>query len=108
MVQLPAERKVNALLLAMVQTSVVLELKVGVSPESLVAVKIGVVPKFCAPGLAKVMAWVPLGVPEGLLVPSTLAAVTVKELAVPVVRPVTTIGLDAPVAVMPPGLDVAV
>src|SRR3569623_1441714 len=111
MVQLPAERKVNAPLLAMVQTSVVLELKVGVSPESLVAVKIGVVPKFCAPGLAKVMAWVPLGVTlldaaDALPVPEQLVAVTVKKYAVPLVRPVTSLGLDAPVAVMPPGLDV--
>ena len=31
------------------------ELKVGVRPESEVAVSVGVVPKFCAPGLANVM-----------------------------------------------------
>src|SRR3569623_788420 len=113
MVQLPAERKVNAPLLAMVQTSVVLELKVGVSPESLVAVKIGVVPKFCAPGLAKVMAWVPLGVTlldaaDALPVPALFVAVTVKILLVPLVRPVTVMGLAVPAPVMPPGLDVTV
>ena len=41
-------------------------------------------------------------------VPIALVAVTVKVYAVPFVRPVTVIGLDAPVAVMLPGLDVTV
>jgi hypothetical protein len=41
-------------------------------------------------------------------VPVALVAVTVKVYAVPVVNPVTVIGEDAPVAVIPPGLEVAV
>ncbi len=41
-------------------------------------------------------------------VPAALVAVTVKVYATPVVRPVTVIGEDDPVAVMPPGLEVAV
>jgi hypothetical protein len=40
--------------------------------------------------------------------PAALVAVTVKVYAVPLVRPVTTRGLAAPVLVRPPGLDVAV
>src|ERR1700722_2423740 len=46
---------------------------------------------------------------EGWLVPpAALVAVTVKEYLVPSVRPVTRIGQDDPVAVMPPGLEVTV
>ena len=41
-------------------------------------------------------------------VPAAFVAVTVNVYAVPFARPVTTIGLLAPVAVMPPGLDVTV
>jgi hypothetical protein len=41
-------------------------------------------------------------------VPVALVAVTVKVYAVPVVSPVTVIGEDEPVAVMPPGLEVTV
>jgi hypothetical protein len=41
-------------------------------------------------------------------VPTALVAVTVNVYGVPVVKPVTTIGDDVPVAVMPPGLDVTV
>jgi hypothetical protein len=41
-------------------------------------------------------------------VPTALVAVTVNVYAVPVVKPVTTIGEDAPVPVTPPGLDVTV
>ena len=37
-----------------------------------------------------------------------LVADTVKVYATPLVSPVTVIGLDAPVAVCPPGLDVTV
>jgi hypothetical protein len=72
----------------MVQTPVVDELKVTVKlsvpvAESAVAVRVGVVPKFCVPGLAKVMVWLPLGVaeleaPDATLVPMALVAVTVK------------------------------
>ena len=41
-------------------------------------------------------------------VPIALVAVTVNVYAVPLVRPVTEIGLAVPVAVIPPGLDVTV
>src|SRR3569623_3777503 len=49
-VHVPVVTKVNAPPLVTVQTPVVLDVKLTVSPESLVAVKVGVVPKFCAPG----------------------------------------------------------
>jgi hypothetical protein len=41
-------------------------------------------------------------------VPAPLVAVTVNVYAVPLVNPVTVIGEDDPVPVIPPGLDVAV
>jgi hypothetical protein len=41
-------------------------------------------------------------------VPPDVVPATVNVYVVPVVRPVTEIGEDEPVAVMPPGLDVAV
>jgi hypothetical protein len=41
-------------------------------------------------------------------VPTLLVAVTVNVYAVPFVRPVTVRGDDAPLAVSPPGLEVAV
>ena len=82
-VQLPVVTKVSKPPLVMVQMPVVDELKVGVSPESLVAVSVGEVPKFWAPGLAKEMVCVALGVTlleaaEAALVPALLVAVTVK------------------------------
>jgi hypothetical protein len=40
--------------------------------------------------------------------PTLLLAVTVKVYAVPLVSPLTVRGLLAPVAVIPPGLDVTV
>src|SRR5690242_14875590 len=40
--------------------------------------------------------------------PTEFVAVTVKVYATPFVSPVTTIGLDEPVCVMPPGLEVTV
>jgi hypothetical protein len=49
--------------------------------------------------------------PEALLavdVPLALVAVTVNVYAVPVVKPLTVIGDDAPVPVIDPGVDVAV
>lgn len=49
----------------------------------------------------------PLGVEAGLT-PMALVAVIVKVYAVPLVRPGTTIGEAAPVAVMPLGLEVTV
>ncbi|MNT39404.1 hypothetical protein D3C72_1756470 [compost metagenome] len=54
-VQDPAVTKFSTPPLLMVQTPVVAELKVGVSPDVALAVSVGLVPKFCAPGLLKVM-----------------------------------------------------
>jgi hypothetical protein len=66
-----------------VQTPVVLEVKIGVRPDVAVAVNVGAVPKVCDPGLAKVMVWVANGVTEfdaadELLIPTAFVAVTVK------------------------------
>ena len=48
-------RKVKAPLVVMVQTPVVAEVKLTVSGELADAVSVGVVPKLCAAGCAKVM-----------------------------------------------------
>ena len=45
---------------------------------------------------------------EAAPVPTAFVAVTVKVYAVPLVRPVTTIGDDEPLAVIPPGFEVTV
>ena len=45
---------------------------------------------------------------EAVPVPTELVATTVKVYAVPLVRPVTVIGEEVPVAVMPPGEEVTV
>ena len=81
----PAVTKVNAPPEVIVQTPVVVELKLTANEDVAVAVpaKVGVVPKFLAPGFGKVMVCAPLGVaemdaPEATLVPIPLAAVTVK------------------------------
>src|SRR3569833_1572012 len=83
LVQVPVETKVSAPPEVIVQTPVVLDVRLTVSPDVAVVVYVGVVPKFCAPGLAKVMVWVPFGVTlfdadEALPVPTLLVAVTVK------------------------------
>jgi len=83
MVQVPPVTKVSAPPLVMVHTPVVLDVKVGVRPEDAVALRVGEVPKVCAPGLLKVMVWFALGVTlleaaEALPVPAELVAVTVK------------------------------
>lgn len=83
MVQVPAATKVTAPPEVMVHTLVVDEVKLTGRPASEVAVRVGVVPKFCAPGLAKVMVCVALGVTEleaseDGLSPAELLAVTVK------------------------------
>ncbi len=76
--------KVNVPPLVIVQTPGVDEVKVGVKPvASVVAISVGVVPKFRGPGLAKVTVWIDLGVIEldaldAGPVPATLSAVTVK------------------------------
>jgi len=68
------------------------------------------------PAVALPMAGAP-GAPRGVTlleaaeaapVPVTLVAVTVKEYAVPLVSPLTTIGLPAPLPVKLPGVDVTV
>ena len=51
--------------------------------DAAVAVNVGVVPRFCGPGLANVIVWVPFGVTafdaaDGAPVPAELAAVNVK------------------------------
>jgi hypothetical protein len=83
MVQVPVVTKVNAPPEVMVHTPVVLEVKLTVRLEVDVALRVGVVPKFCAPGLVKVMVWLATGVTEfeadeALPVPALLVAVTVK------------------------------
>lgn len=83
MVHVPAETVVNAPPLVIVQTAVVLDVKLTVSPELAVAVSVGDVPKFCVPGLLNVMTWVVAGVAlldatEAGPVPAELVAVTVN------------------------------
>ena len=73
----------NAPPLVIVQTPVVDELKVTLKPDVELAVNVGVVPKFCVPGLVKVTVWVAIGVIEldaadAAPVPTELVAVTVK------------------------------
>jgi hypothetical protein len=46
--------------------------------------------------------------PEDALVPALLVAVTVNVYDVPLLNPLTAIGLDPPLPVKPPGLDVTV
>ena len=83
MVQVPAVMKLRVPPLVMVHTAGVAELKLTGKPEEAVAVSVGVVPKFCAPGLPKVMVCGAAGVTaleaaEAGPVPATLLAVTVK------------------------------
>jgi hypothetical protein len=113
MLQVPAVIKVSVPPLVIVQILVVRELNVGVSPEEAVAVNVGVVPKFCAPGLVKVIVWLAFGVTEfealdGELVPALFVAVTVKVYAVPFVSPKTVSGEALPLPVIPPGSEVTI
>ena len=112
-VQVPVVTVVSAPPEVIVHTPVVDEVNVTVSPESDVAVRVGLVPKFCVPGLVKVIVCAALGVTEldaaeAAPVPAEFVAVTVKVYACPLVRPVTVIGLPTPVPVAPPGLAVTV
>ena len=96
-----------------VHTLVVALVKATLRPELAVALRVGVVPKFWLPGLLKVIVCAAFGVTavdadEALPVPALFVAVTVNVYAVPFVKPVTLIGLDAPLAVAPPGLAVTV
>lgn len=86
MVQVPTEIKVKVPPLVIVHTPVVDEVNEGVKLESDVALKVGVVPKFLAPGLLNVMVCVVFGVTvfeeaEAGPVPAALSAVTVKVYA---------------------------
>ena len=74
---------VRAPLVVIVQTDMVDDVNVGANPEDDVAVSVGGVPRFCGPGLANVIVWVPFGVTafdaaDGAPVPAELAAVNVK------------------------------
>jgi hypothetical protein len=82
-VQVPAVTKAKAPPLVIVQTPVVEDVNVGVKLESEVALSVGVVPKFCAPGLEKVIVCGAIGVTEldaaeAEPVPAELVAVTEK------------------------------
>ena len=107
----PVVRNVRAPPLVTVHTLVVLLVNVTGKPEDAMADSDGVVPKFFAPGLAKVIVCAAFGVTlleaaEAGLVPALFVAVTVKVYAVPFDRPVTVIGLPELVPVKLPGLDV--
>ena len=83
MVQVPALINVSAPPLAIVQTPVVEDVNDTANDEVEVAVKVGEVPKFCAPGFENVMVCGALCVNEfdaadATLVPALLVAVTVK------------------------------
>ncbi|MCY1246564.1 hypothetical protein D9M72_598090 [compost metagenome] len=83
MVQLPALRKTSLPLPSIVQTPVVDEVNATANDESELAVSVGVVPKFCDPGLLKVMICGDAGVTglllaDALPVPAELVAVTEK------------------------------
>ena len=80
---MPVVTKLKAPTLVMLHTPVVDELKVGVKLELALALSVGVVPKFCAPGLLKEIVCAALGVialeaPEAAPTPVELVAVTVK------------------------------
>ena len=113
-VQVPTVKKVSAPPVVMLHTPEVEDVNTGVKPgASVVAVSVGVVPKFCAPGLAKVMVWGEAGVTEleaadAGPVPALLVAVTVNVYATPFASPVTVIGEPEPVPVAPNGFEVTV
>jgi hypothetical protein len=82
-VQVPVVIKLKAPTLVIVHTPVVDEVNVGVKLELAVALSVGVVPKLCAPGLAKVIVCAAIGVTlleaaEAELVPAELVAITLK------------------------------
>ncbi len=97
----------------MVQTPGVREEKLTGSPEDAVAVSVGVVPKFCAPGLAKVIVCAALGVStkgaDSGPSPMAFRALTVTEYSVPLTKPTNVMGLPAKlpnVVVVPPYLKI--
>ena len=81
--QVPALTSVRTPLVVIMQTDVVDDVNLGANPDDAVAVSVGVVPRFCVPGLAKVIVWVPFGVTafdaaDGAPVPAEFAAVNVN------------------------------
>ena len=83
MEQVPVVTNVSAPALVIVHTPVAEDVNDTAKDEVEVAVNVGVLPKFCAPGFAKVMVCDALGVTEfdaadAVLVPALLVAVTVK------------------------------
>jgi hypothetical protein len=111
MVQVPAVTKVNTPPAVMVHTDVVADVNVGVKVDVAVAVNIGLVPKFCAAGFAKVIVCGAIGVTlldaaEAMPEPTALRAVTAHVTAVPLVKPVTVIGDAVAVAVCAPQVAV--
>ena len=112
MLQTPVVTKVSVLPL-IVHTPVVALVKVTGKVELAVAISVGEVPKFWLPGLLKVMLCVAFGVTaveavDAVPVPALFVALTVKVYAVPLVRPVTLIGLAAPPKVAPVSTTVTV
>jgi hypothetical protein len=82
-VQFPAVTKGKAPPDVIVHTPVVEEVKVTAALDVAVAVNVGLVPKACVPGSAKVIVWLATGVTaldtaEAGPVPAPLVAVTVK------------------------------
>lgn len=111
MVHCPEVRKASEPADEIVHTFVVVDVNATASPELAAAEIVGVVPKFCAPGLVNVMVCARFGVTavdadDALLEPTLLVAFTVKVYEVPFVRPDTVIGDPLPVDTMPSGLDV--
>ena len=83
MVQVPVVIKLNKPPLVTVHTPVVDEVNSGVNPEVELATNVSAVPKFCDPGLAKVITCAALGVTlldalDATLTPAELVAVTLK------------------------------
>jgi hypothetical protein len=83
MVHVPTVTKASSPPPVTVHTLEVDDVNATVKLESEVAVNVGVVPKFCVTGFAKVIAWASFGVTldeaaEELPVPTLFVAVTVK------------------------------
>ena len=82
-VQVPAATNARTPPEVIVQTLVVADVYVGAIPDDAVAVNVGVVPKFCAPGFANVIVWSVFGItaldaPRADPVPAEFVAVTVN------------------------------
>ncbi|MFQ0815864.1 hypothetical protein AVM02_08085 [Brucella anthropi] len=112
-VQVPGAIMVREPIGVIVQTLVVAEENTTGKPDVESAVNVGVAPKLIFPGFGKLIVCFAIGVKEieGVEagpVPELFLATTVKLYAVPLVRPVTVIGLPGAVAAKPPGLDVTV